>query len=91
MIDPFKTTGILGAKHFDTDDIVKTSMISQIEQLRAENERLREALQPFASMAGWLSGSEIDPDDLTPLWDGNDLPTLGDLRAARKALGETDN
>lgn len=53
MTDPFATNGTLGAKHFDTDDIVKTSMISQIERLRAENERFKRELACAKDMATW--------------------------------------
>ena len=57
-------------------------------RLRAENARLREALKPFAdeanSVANDLNGgkSNAAPYLITV--------TLGDLRAARAAMGETE-
>lgn len=51
----------------------------------AEIERLREAMTPFAELAG-----SYDPDDgdgEQRLWDTN-LPKIGDLRRARAALAK---
>jgi hypothetical protein len=55
----------------------------EIERLRAENEKLREALKPFAYYAS------IIPDDISGTCSASG--SVGDLRAARKALGETDD
>jgi hypothetical protein len=55
---------------------------ARITELEAENARLREALQPFASAADDTSG---EYDDQNPL-DYYDGLTLGDLRRARAAL-----
>ena len=53
-----------------------------IERLRAKNERLREALEPFAYYA------DLIPDGISDTCSASG--TVGDLRAARKALGETE-
>ena len=71
---------------------------AEIERLRAENEKLREALKPFAALSLW-------PDDIGDEWKVNDIRsdydwnekenevktdhafiTRGHIRAARKAL-----
>lgn len=55
---------------------------AEITRLRAEVERLREALKPIAELARHYDPVE-DDDHLTP-WGA--CPTIGDLRRARKAL-----
>jgi hypothetical protein len=57
----------------------------QIERLRAENEKLREALKPFAEKY------TVKDDNLPNEHNALTLINVGDLRAARKALGETDD
>ena len=56
----------------------------EIERLRAENEKLREALKPFAEKY------TVKDDNLPNEHNALTLINVGDLRAARKALGETD-
>lgn len=68
---------------------------SEIERLKAralsaegERDRLREALRPFAAEADARSTLALGPDiDDWPV--GGTALTLGDLRRARQALGET--
>lgn len=55
-----------------------------ITHLRAENERLRAALEPFAEAANRYD--PIEGDDQFEAWDWS--PTLGMLRRARAALAE---
>jgi uncharacterized protein involved in exopolysaccharide biosynthesis len=55
------------------------------ETLVADNERLRVALEPFASLAYRYDPVEADDDNW--LWDQSALPTISDLRRARAALG----
>jgi hypothetical protein len=57
----------------------------EIERLRAENEKLREALKPFAEKY------TVKDDNLPNEHNALTLINVGDLRAARKALGETDD
>ena len=54
----------------------------QMDDLRAENTRLREALTPFAAMADAYDPPEDDDHEI--VWDRK--PTLGQLRAARAAV-----
>ena len=56
----------------------------EIERLRAENEKLREALKPFAEKY------TVKDDNLPNEHNALTLINVGDLRAARKALGETE-
>ena len=51
-----------------------------IQELRAENERLREALRPFADAADFFLDGQKDAEF-----------TLDNFRAAKAALGETDD
>lgn len=61
-----------------------------IERLTSENMRLREVLEPFADLAAFYDDCEQHPggcpDDAT----AGEVPdlTVGDFRAARKALAE---
>lgn len=62
--------------------------------LIGENERLRTALKPFASVPpALLNMPELENDDpLVEPWFSTDLDiTVGDLRRAREALGERAN
>lgn len=52
--------------------------------LRAERDRLLEALKPFAEKAAVYDPEEDDDDDI-PVW-CEPMPTIGDLRRARAAL-----
>jgi hypothetical protein len=56
-----------------------------IISLCAENEKLREALKPFAEKY------TVKDDNLPNEHNALTLINVGDLRAARKALGETDD
>ena len=60
-------------------------MANEISRLRAENEKLRAALKPFAIDFAIDIGEEYDDDD----WFYNYNPK--DLRAAAAALKETDD
>jgi hypothetical protein len=60
-------------------------LITAIRALVAENERLREALGPFAAEAKKYDPEESD--DCMPAWESEF--SLGDVRKARAALGET--
>ena len=57
----------------------------EIERLRIEIEKLREALKPFAEKY------TVKDDNLPNEHNALTLINVGDLRAARKALGETDD
>lgn len=56
-----------------------------LEHLEAENARLREALKPFANLADVYDPP--DGDDKAAVW--YKVPTIGQLRKARAALGDT--
>ena len=56
----------------------------QIERLRAENEKLREALKPFAEKY------TVKDDNLPNEHNALTLINVGDLRAARKILEKID-
>ena len=56
----------------------------EIERLRIEIEKLREALKPFAEKY------TVKDDNLPNEHNALTLINVGDLRAARKALGETE-
>ena len=58
--------------------------VYEIERLRAENERLREALKPFATEGKYIQASAHDGDFHI------DSFTVGDFRAARTAMGDTE-
>lgn len=58
---------------------------AQIAALQAENDGLREALEPFAYL--WRDAL-LDKPDLAPVYSFNDaVITVGHLKAARRALG----
>lgn len=60
-----------------------------IAALAEENQRLREALQPFAEVAEHdIGGDEADCDAFRPMFRVNRAPylTVGDLRRVRAAL-----
>jgi hypothetical protein len=57
----------------------------KVMMLNAENERLREALKPFAEKY------TVKDDNLPNEHNALTLINVGDLRAARKSLGETDD
>ena len=57
----------------------------KVMMLNAENARLREALKPFAEKY------TVKDDNLPNEHNALTLINVGDLRAARKALGETDD
>ena len=59
--------------------------LEAINKLCAENEKLREALKPFAEKY------TVKDDNLPNEHNALTLINVGDLRAARKALGETDD
>lgn len=61
----------------------------EIDKLRAENARLRGALEPFASRAGRYD--PVDNDDGEPDW-STAAPSIriGDLRRARAALEKSN-
>lgn len=77
----------------------------EVARLRAENERLREALKPFAAVASWPDVSEGAcsvpiPDRYAMTWavvteaeaiDGGPTPTVGDCRRAAELLKEVGN
>lgn len=72
----------LGSYRLDVADAA-----DEIERLRAENARLREALEPFvdeANRRSWLLKITDAEDDNIPI-NGSSL-TNGDLRRARAAL-----
>ena len=54
----------------------------EIERLRAENEKLRAALKPFA---------DLQPEDFDYDGNGEVIINCDDLRVARAAMGETGN
>ena len=69
---------------------------NHFEELKAENKALREALKPFAAVTDrdlelWYG---LDPDPFVPddaaLITIDSSPTVGDLRAARAAMGEKE-
>ena len=64
--------------------VIVRNAIEQIETLRAENERLREALKPFATEGKYIQASAHDGDFHI------DSFTVGDFRAARTAMGDTE-
>lgn len=59
---------------------------AELSRLRAEVERLREALEPFANRAGKLDGLWDENDTRWSPAYGDTVITVGDLRRARKAL-----
>ena len=66
-------------------------LVAEIEALRAENARLREALNPFAVVAEMTIGeSEDDRDLFRPARNGPRL-IVADFRKARAAMGESDD
>lgn len=58
----------------------------EIERLRAENERMREALEPFADIASAYDPPENDDDK--GAWAS--FVKLGDIRRARSAIAAFD-
>lgn len=61
--------------------------MTEVETLRAEVKRLREALEPFAREADAYSDLDADDDHQRLEWGaGSTEYTVGDLRRARKAL-----
>lgn len=64
---------------------------ARIQSLEEENERLREALEPFVKAArAFMAEDHQPPDDMCigeALWD-YEQPTIADLRRAREAIGE---
>jgi hypothetical protein len=63
----------------------RNALTARVAALEAENEKLREALEPFAEEAKKYNPIEDDNEDTA--WDS--LPTVGDLRgAATAAAGE---
>jgi len=57
-------------------------------ELRAENDRLREALQPFAAIPDPRNPN--GPHNDSPVWGRNGVTlTVGDFAKARAALGES--
>ncbi|UXU73774.1 MULTISPECIES: hypothetical protein [unclassified Paracoccus (in: a-proteobacteria)] len=63
-----------------------------VEAMETENQRLREALSPFADVAEHDIGTdEADCDVFRPMLRANRAPylTVGDLRRARAALSST--
>jgi anti-sigma factor RsiW len=72
---------------FDEALASKRKLSAEVKRLRAENARLREALQPFV-MAATSVGSFL-PDTHAIITDMNTpVLTVGDLRNAAGALGE---
>lgn len=74
------------------DAALIVAAVNALPELLAENERLREALTPFALVAEHDIGSdETDRDIFRPMLAHNHAPRLsvGDLRRARAALGDT--
>jgi len=61
-----------------------SEMAAERDAALARVERLEAALQPLAAL--WRDGMERDPDSKT-LWDHPDI-TVGDIRRARRELGE---
>lgn len=57
---------------------------TEVELLRAENDRLREALKPFAEYAAKVSDGWPDSTDVST--DNKPTVTLGDCRRAKEAL-----
>lgn len=74
--------------HLDLDDVVAghPKAMEELTTLRAENERLREALHPFAALAAAYDPDE--GDDNQKIWWRQ--PTIGDVRRARAALTEKE-
>jgi chromosome segregation ATPase len=67
---------------------VKTAVMgdsAELQDVKRENEKLREALKPFAEKY------TVKDDNLPNEHNALTLINVGDLRAARKALGETDD
>jgi len=60
-------------------------LAEELLRLRAENEKLRAALKPFAELAEYY---DVEPD-AQPAWDRDFQPTVGELRSAAAALKET--
>ena len=62
-------------------------LLEDVDELQAEVERLREALEPFARFATMLPPTQRDSEDIT--WMGSIIksgPTIGDCRRAAEAL-----
>lgn len=68
-----------------------TPIDDELQKLRAENAKLREALMPFAAVATKIQQSEPDRPDGTYLATYGGLRiTMGHLRAAKAAV-DSDN
>jgi regulator of replication initiation timing len=83
--DDLTTAYILGVEH------IRDKMHQQadeIERLRAENEKLREALKPFASYSDWLSEEEEETGNRAKDTDSHPV-SIQYLRAASAAIRES--
>ena len=65
--------------------VVAEAVIGELDRLRAENERLREALRPFATAADDYCDPTYD-DDYSPRW--AEFFVVRDFRRARAALAK---
>lgn len=82
IVERLRSQSILGVWH-----PMMLEAAAEILRLRAENEKLRAALKPFAELADWY---DTEPDT-QPAWDSDYQPTVGQIRAARAAMGEGDD
>lgn len=75
-------------RDYDKCTVGPQEAANEIERLRAENEKLREALKPFVKTLAW-NCTDADPDDACIDHEG--ALSIGDLRAAAAAIRESGN
>jgi hypothetical protein len=81
---PDATRHYAASEHFhDPGDANVVALLDALTLLSADNARLREAVEPFAKAADWMSRGNY-PDDARP--DPTMSPTYGDYRRAARAV-----